>query len=607
MRFSHHISGSENRSETRSHHLSFVYSIRTLYTLLVIGFSLISLGILISISSYFNDQLLQSRYENVAELLSVYNTQLSEDFQSTVTYLFQTSAYNTDIAMLNASSDPMTQSLCRIRILKLLTQSLPAYPRLDGLFFYSPISDDFIYSSATSTSASCASFAKNLLRSNREHLSDGVINYTQWHLCRTEDATYLVRFVISGNAITGAWVSLDHLTNRLEDALEYEVSIFYTDEEGRVIVDSDASPFTGFTVSDGAKADNLYTDPATSTEYLAIVNSPDYCSSSMVAFIPLDNIVQQMAPIYSKLSIIVIFLLFILATAVLVYRKLFSIPSESFQKLLQSIREDGCSTQVTQATHCTEVMEINAQFNRMLEDIQQLRINIYEEQLAKDQIELRYLKTQLSPHFLVNCLSCFSALVSSCDKKPENRELLQQMMQTLSSHIRYTLSARSRVSLEEEVHYVGNYLSLISMRYPGCLHYALDVDDEACRATVFPMLLLMFTENTIKHNMVMGEKLCIRIQGRLEEKDGQTRVHLVHLDSGSGFSEKDLEELSALRYRSANSVCKDGNGIGMYNIVQSLRIAYRNRAEILFSNEDGWGARIDIFIPYIPYTLPEES
>lgn len=146
-------------------------------------------------------------------------------------------------------------------------------------------------------------------------------------------------------------------------------------------------------------------------------------------------------------------------------------------------------------------------------------------------------------------------------------------MQTLSSHIRYTLSARSRVSLEEEVHYVGNYLSLISMRYPGCLRYTLDVDDEACRATVFPMLLLMFTENTIKHNMVMGEKLCIRIQGRLEEKDGQTRVHLVHLDSGSGFSEKDLEDLSSLRYRSANSVCKDGNGIGMYNIVQSLRIA----------------------------------
>lgn len=602
------VSGPSSGPDTKRRPRKFFYSVKTLYTLLVLSFSLISVGILVSISSYFNNQLLQSRYENVTELLSVYNAQLSEDFESTVTYLFQTSAHNTDIAMLNASTDAMTQSLCRIRILKLLTESLPAYPRLDGMFFYSPISDDFIYASAYGNSDTCATFAKELLRSNRARLRDGVINYTQWHICRTEDSTCLIRFVISGDAITGAWVSLDHLTNRLENALEYEVSVFYTDETGHIIGASETSPFVDFAVSEEGNSGNLYTAPSTSTEYLAIVNSLDYCSSYMVAFIPLDNIVQKMAPIYSKLVMIIFFLLLILAAAVVLYRKLFSIPSESFQKILRELHENGQDPQISMTpTHCIEVMEINAQFNRLLENIHQLRISIYEEQLAKDQIELRYLKAQISPHFLVNCLSCFSALVSGCDKHEENRELLQKMMRALSNHIRYTLSARSRISLEEEVHYVDNYLSLVSMRYPGCLHYEISIADQANHSTVFPMLLLMFTENTIKHNMVMGEDLRIKISGCLEEIDGKQRIHLIHIDSGSGFSDKDLEDLPALFYRSANSVCQDGHGIGMYNIVQTLRLVYHDQAEIRFSNEKDWGARIDIFIPYIPYSPAEET
>lgn len=37
----------------------------------------------------------------------------------------------------------------------------------------------------------------------------------------------------------------------------------------------------------------------------------------------------------------------------------------------------------------------------------------------------------------------------------------------------------------------------------------------------FPIILLMFTENTIKHNMIMGEELRVRITGSLVERNGE--------------------------------------------------------------------------------------
>ena len=126
--------------------------------------------------------------------------------------------------------------------------------------------------------------------------------------------------------------------------------------------------------------------------------------------------------------------------ALLLFQKLLKSPFEALEAAMQNIRNGKDETGLTMPqTNCIEIQQINATFSRMLRDIRTLKISVYEEQLAKNRFKLQYLKSQLSPHFLVNCLSCFSALVSTCDKKAESREILLKMMQTLSNHLRYTL------------------------------------------------------------------------------------------------------------------------------------------------------------------------
>ena len=75
-----------------------------------------------------------------------------------------------------------------------------------------------------------------------------------------------------------------------------------------------------------------------------------------------------------------------------------------------------------------------------------------------------------------------------------------------------------------------NYLKLTALRFPECLKWEIDVAEECRNASVFPIILLMFTENTIKHNMIMGEELRVRITGSLVERNDEKYGVLIHLD-----------------------------------------------------------------------------
>lgn len=584
----------------------FTYSAKTLYILFVLVFCVLSIGIILSIASYFNNQLVEARYNNATEVLSVYDTQLSKNLDSVVTYLFQTSEYSTDIALLNASTDALTSSVAHARILKSLSESLPAYPQMSGLFFYSPISDNFIYTLRDNSAYPCAAYIREFLRSKRANIRDESIDYTKWDIYETAKEAYLVRFVISGDSITGALASLDHLTSILENSFQHGASVFYVDKNRQIIGDPENFDFSSIQGERSASGHYICTDTTTSIHYLTIIKPLDYCDSSIVTFIPLTDSFRLMAPVYSRLTVIILSLIAISIMALLLFKRLLKSPFEALEAVMRNIHNGEAETGLAMPqTNCIEIQQINSTFSRMLHDIRTLKISVYEEQLAKNRFKLQYLKSQLSPHFLVNCLSCFSALVSTCDKRADSREILLKMMQTLSNHLRYTLSSRPSVPLDEEIYYVENYLQLISLRFPGCLHYSVNVSQNVRDCSVFPMILLMFTENSIKHNMIMGKNLSIWIEAHLEEKEGRAYVHLTHIDSGKGFSPQTLKDFSQTLSRSNDAGPSDGHHIGLYNTVQTLRAIYHDDADIHFSNEDSLGARIDIFIPYTSYNEME--
>ena len=303
----------------------------------------------------------------------------------------------------------------------------------------------------------------------------------------------------------------------------------------------------------------------------------------MSALIPYEEV---NVPIFNLIKLLIAGALLILSISLLwtvSYDHLISKPLDLIQKMASQVKEEQQVPHPDLSNErCEEVLEIGATLNKLMNRIEKLKINVYEDELSLKALEIQYLKSQVAPHFLINCLSA----IGSMPFTEEGRRLTNEFIRALSDHIRYTLQDKTAVPLSEELKYVENYLKLTALRFPECLKWEIDVAEECRNASVFPIILLMFTENTIKHNMIMGEELRVRITGSLVERNGEKYVVLIHLDSGSGYFESDLEYLNRPVSQQVHDF--DGKKIGTYNLLKRLYLVYGEKAHVHFPmNPDG--------------------
>ena len=120
--------------------------------------------------------------------------------------------------------------------------------------------------------------------------------------------------------------------------------------------------------------------------------------------------------------------------------------------------------------------------------------NIEKERLQKE-IELKYLKEQVNPHFLFNSLNSIYAL--SRQQSPETPDLVMQ----LSELMRYQLesSKKDTVLLKEELEFIENYLLLEEKRLSNRCAIDFLINGDLMGLKIAPMLLIPFVENAIKH------------------------------------------------------------------------------------------------------------
>jgi two-component system, LytTR family, sensor kinase len=116
----------------------------------------------------------------------------------------------------------------------------------------------------------------------------------------------------------------------------------------------------------------------------------------------------------------------------------------------------------------------------------------------KNTTELAFLKSQVNPHFLFNTLNnIYSLTFQKSEKAPEAVLKLSEMM-------RYMLyeSNETKVSLNQEVKYLQNFIDLQKMRYHGETFIEFNVQGDINYKQIAPLLLIPFVENAFKHGEV---------------------------------------------------------------------------------------------------------
>lgn len=126
-----------------------------------------------------------------------------------------------------------------------------------------------------------------------------------------------------------------------------------------------------------------------------------------------------------------------------------------------------------------------------------LEVERWQLEAAARESELRYLKAQINPHFLFNCLNSLRALIA------QDAERAQSMVTRLASLLRYALGTAhdQLIPLERELEVVRDYLALEGIRFESRLRTRFEVTPESHAVLVPPMLLQMLVENGIKHGI----------------------------------------------------------------------------------------------------------
>ena len=246
---------------------------------------------------------------------------------------------------------------------------------------------------------------------------------------------------------------------------------------------------------------------------------------------------------------------------------------DDLRNAMIKMQEGDLEVRLNQQNLFYEFQLLNRNFDRMAEKIKELKIEVYENQLEKQNVEMQYLKHQIKPHFLTNCLNTIKNLLFL-----EEYEKAEQFTLLLGKNIRYDLSEKTEVTLEEEINHIKNYIALSEIRYGNQLRLHLDVQETLFECKIPAMLIQTFVENSVKHEMSPEEVLHIWVKV-WEEKE---RLHITVEDSGQGFEEEILEKL-----RNGESVMHNGmEHFGISNVKRRLNIIYGDAAEIHFSNEE---------------------
>ncbi|CDF81045.1 signal transduction histidine kinase LytS [Formosa agariphila KMM 3901] len=139
------------------------------------------------------------------------------------------------------------------------------------------------------------------------------------------------------------------------------------------------------------------------------------------------------------------------------------------------------------------------------------------EALAKLQLstELKYLRTQIQPHFFFNTLNNLYALtLSKSDNAPQLVIKISDMMQ----YVLYEVNS-SKADLFEEINHINNFIDIARLRFNDSIEFETDITGNIEDVEVPPLLFLTFIENSFKHGLKNSDKVTVAMSFEVKGKD----------------------------------------------------------------------------------------
>jgi two-component system, sensor histidine kinase YesM len=535
-------------------------------------------ALLLANNFYFFKIINDNALNDQKNAMKIYAEQLEISLRSATTTLGELAGnYSKDIASFDDARE-LQRYFATMDMARLLETKMAANPFLSCIFFASP-----------SRKLALTRFNPNLGWSRKIALTDSVkatatydndVIDENWHVVRIGDSQYMLQVFSLNGVNIGALARLDDFLLNIEGMSgQTRDQYVFADGAGKILasgngtlLDENAVIPTGQELIRDYKTHFFIISlPIGKTPVrLALIKNRGDISSGI-------DTVQYLLIAFSLIALVV------LSVSSVFVNRYIIVPLKKLFEATKEVEKGNLDFRIPETDSSLEYKTLIHSFNNMIKEIKDLKIASYEEKLAKHKVELKYLQSQLKPHFYLNAINT----ISSLSLQNKNKEIRKFIM-ALSQYLRYLFTDNlALVTLKSELDHAVDYIKLQQIKHPHLIFYLVELD-EAAEGYLLPKLTLhTFIENIIKHAFSGEEMLSVFIKAEVVTADGEKLAQITIEDNGDGFDEAMLAAGSG----------GHSAGFGIDNVEKTLQLTFGRDDLVRLSNRDEGGARVVIRIP----------
>lgn len=409
-----------------------------------------------------------------------------------------------------------------------------------------------------------------------EEIGDGSAAPRQGvHLLSVGERTVLVAMSEHRGVWYGSWVELSDFARQIP--LEEGRILAFTDRDGQVLYASRELP--------------EQVEPRTGRQKIGgqsyLISAAASPSGELYALelVPARQISGALPSVIRLLQILSVAAVIALPILLLAMQRWVLGPVAQLNRAIETVEGGDLDYRIPEKEQGTEFNRINRSFNHMMDQVEELKISVYEEQLKAQKIKLGFLAQQIKPHFILNTLNILYSY------EQEEFPLIQRMIVYLSRYFRYVINANQDfVTLGQEMEHLRNYFEIQQARYVRTFEASVDFDPDLANCLIPPLLLQSFAENSIKYALLPDRIVQIRVTAEKTE----TGMRLTVTDDGRGISSEMLERIEQFR---RDRVFRMDLGVGVQNAIDRVELLYSGQGSVMLAARDGGGTLVTIDLP----------
>lgn len=242
---------------------------------------------------------------------------------------------------------------------------------------------------------------------------------------------------------------------------------------------------------------------------------------------------------------------------------------------------------------CGEIRQIGDSFASLLTSVNELNHQIvrnanelYEAELQQKTAELKYLRSQINPHFIYNTLELIRGIATDhCVPQ------IGQISVSMGKILRYSIKGEHIVPLQQEIDMAFAYLRIQQARFPNRFTVLTNFQPATTHIPVIKMLLQPLIENAIFHGLEPKEgNGTIFLNSTLERYTLKITIR----DNGVGIP---AGKLSEIRYSLDSPIYDTSRNIGLVNTNARLQLQYGPEYGIRVDSTEGDGTCVTLILP----------